>query len=109
MRVYQILLVTALASTLIAHSYGFGAIGTVRRNAQKGRVAKLGGLDVYISQEKAKPSSAVILFTDIYGWKFNNTRVWSDRLAQDTGALVVIPDFFRGTTLPADRSMLMTW
>jgi len=93
----------------IAGSHAFGVIGTVKSTAQKGGVATLGGLDVYTSQQNRYPSSSIIIFTDLFGWKFNNTRVWADRRAEDTGAVVVIPDFFHGQTLPADRSKLMAW
>jgi hypothetical protein len=44
-------------------------------------------------------NTQVVIFTDIYGFEFSNTRLWADRLAKKGGFLVVIPDFFRGDAL----------
>lgn len=78
---------------------------------QLGREVKLGGLDAYVVRPTAAPRAAVVLYTDIYGWRFNNTRVWADKLARQTGYLVVVPDFFRGTAFKEgqSRATLMTW
>ena len=32
---------------------------------------------------------------DVYGWDFNNTRLWADKLAK-AGFITVLPDFFHG-------------
>jgi dienelactone hydrolase len=47
------------------------------------------------------PGAAVVLFSDIFGFALNNTRIWADRLANSTGFLVVLPDFFRWGRAPA--------
>jgi dienelactone hydrolase len=76
-----------------------------------GREMKLGGLDAYVVRPTTAPRAAVVLYTDIYGWRFNNTRVWADKLARQTGWVVVVPDFFRGTarTMGQSRDGLMAW
>jgi hypothetical protein len=68
-------------------------------------------LDAYIALPpgKAAPAAAVIIFTDIYGFGLNNTRLWADRLAKAGPFLVVVPDFFRGDSLTdATRSTVAT-
>jgi len=45
-------------------------------------------LQVYVAQPSTgKPEAAVILFPDVYGWDYNNTRIWADRLAKVRPAL----------------------
>lgn len=50
---------------------------------------------VVLPPDNPAPKAAVIIFTDIYGYELNNTRLWADRLAKND-FLAVIPDFFRG-------------
>ena len=39
---------------------------------------------------------AVLLVSDIYGWRLNNTRILADKYAAGIGARVYVPDFFDG-------------
>lgn len=81
------------------HLWGFS-----QNQPQEGKVLKLGNsvnpLQVYVAQPSTgKPEAAVILFPDVYGWDYNNTRIWADRLAK-AGFLAVLPDWFRGDKFP---------
>lgn len=72
---------------------------------QAGKAVKLGSgdaaVDAYLVLPPGvtKPEAAVVIFTDIYGWELNNTRLWADRLAKEGGFLVVVPDFFHNDSL----------
>jgi dienelactone hydrolase len=41
------------------------------------------------------PRSAILIYSDIYGYRGNGTRRWADRLAS-LGYVVAVPDFFLG-------------
>lgn len=40
-----------------------------------------GGLDAYVAVPKKPYSAAVLVITDIYGYKNDNVRLWADHLA----------------------------
>ncbi|GBF90484.1 hypothetical protein Rsub_03480 [Raphidocelis subcapitata] len=80
------------------HTYGVFQSG-----AQAGKVVKFGSgasaLPAYVAVPAGgKPEAAVVIFSDVYGWQLNNTRLFADRLAK-AGYLAVLPDFFRGDVL----------
>lgn len=58
-------------------------------------------------------STAIVLFTDIFGYQFLNTRKLADRFANETGATVLVPDYFNGDPVNADvpnyRDQLPEW
>ncbi|KAK9805002.1 hypothetical protein WJX73_000066 [Symbiochloris irregularis] len=60
-----------------------------------GKETKFAGLDAYITGRTEKPSAAILLIQDIWGWKLKNTRLLGDKLGSE-GYLVVLPDFFHG-------------
>ena len=95
---------TAALARFLAHSPN-GTIGTVKTGVQTGQVKQIGGLDAYVAGDNGSPKAAVILFSDVFGWALNNTRLWADSLARDTGYLVVLPDFFRGQALAQDAPL----
>ena len=86
---------------------------------QAGKVVTIPGanaapLPLYVAGANAAgaapPKAAVVIFTDIYGFALNNTRLWADRLAAAGGFLVVVPDFFRGDALTdATRGTIAEW
>ena len=92
---------SAAFARFLAHSAN-GTIGTVKAGVQTGQVKQIGGLNAYVAGDNASPTAAVILFSDIFGYTLNNSRLWADSLARDTGYLVVLPDFFRGQSFPVD-------
>lgn len=79
-----------------------------------GRTVALGGLQTYLAEpkapannstaaaNKAAPKAAVIIYSDIYGYRGNGTRLWADRLAQ-LGYVAVVPDFFQGRSGARDK------
>lgn len=86
--------------------------GVSQSGQQVGKVTELGSgkdaIDAYVAVPSGgKPTAAVILFTDIKGWEFNNTRLWADRLAK-AGFLAVLPDFFRGDEVGNDTKAFIS-
>eukprot|EP00775_Hariotina_reticulata_P004690 gene4690-4942_t len=55
---------------------------------EKGKELKLGGLNTYVSIPSKAPTAAVLLFTDIYGYKTEGIRSWADKLAAEETAAV---------------------
>jgi hypothetical protein len=43
--------------------------------------AAAGGLDAYVAQPSKDATAAVLLATDIFGYKTENIRKWADKLA----------------------------
>ncbi|KAF8065771.1 cmbl [Scenedesmus sp. PABB004] len=92
----------APARTLDVKAFAEGhsgpAAGTVTLTGKgAGSERKIGGYDAYVAAPPggAKPAAAVLLVTDVFGWKADNARVWADQLAKK-GFLVVMPDYFKG-------------
>jgi dienelactone hydrolase len=57
--------------------------------------------------------SAIIVFTDVFGFSFPNTRKVADRFAEKTGTTVFIPDYFYGDPMdinvPNFQDLLPAW
>jgi dienelactone hydrolase len=51
-------------------------------------------------------TSAIVIFTDVFGSSFINTRKLADQFAEATGTTVIIPDLFDGDALDPDASDL---
>ncbi|EHA22170.1 hypothetical protein ASPNIDRAFT_127254, partial [Aspergillus niger ATCC 1015] len=49
-----------------------------------------------------KSNVAILLIHDLFGWKFTNTRILADHLAEEVGGTIFVPDFFGGEALPLD-------
>ncbi|PYI12668.1 alpha/beta-hydrolase [Aspergillus sclerotiicarbonarius CBS 121057] len=65
-----------------------------------GQETTLAGINTY--QTGTNPQIAILIIHDLYGWKFNNTRILADQLAEEVGATVYVPDFFGGESLPLE-------
>eukprot|EP00882_Tetradesmus_deserticola_P011615 GHRQ01012288.1.p1 GENE.GHRQ01012288.1~~GHRQ01012288.1.p1 ORF type:complete len:159 (+),score=42.69 GHRQ01012288.1:200-676(+) len=97
-----------------SHSSNGDAVGVVQWTGKgTGKEVKMAGLDAYVATPKGPYKAAVLMLTDIYGWKVDNARVWADNMAMQ-GFLVVVPDFFKGNprkrtdnpdTFPAWRAL----
>eukprot|EP00877_Chromochloris_zofingiensis_P013182 jgi/Chrzof1/8117/UNPLg00162.t1 len=109
-----------------------GHVGTIINYTGKGMEIQAGGLNVYLalpskgrdgrdgghshhdySDDERRHSKlpAVLIFSDIYGWKLNNTRKWADDLANN-GFRVFMPDFFKNGPIapkPTPFSEIFTW
>eukprot|EP00877_Chromochloris_zofingiensis_P001146 jgi/Chrzof1/11031/Cz05g21030.t1 len=86
--------------------------GTIRNSSGSGQETQLGGLSAYIATpQNYTPNAtmpAVLIFTDIYGWQLNNTRLYADNLATQ-GFLVIVPDFFKNDSIPVGTSLTMEY
>lgn len=45
------------------------------------QVGSIAGLDAYIAEPKEKPTAAILLITDIFGWEVKNVRIVADKYA----------------------------
>lgn len=45
------------------------------------QVGGIAGLDAYIAEPKEKPTAAILLITDIFGWEVKNVRIVADKYA----------------------------
>ena len=86
--------------------------GAKQTHVDQGHEEAIGGLNSYKTGEG---KSLIVIFTDIFGYSFPNTRKIADKFAQNTGSTVIIPDFFNkdplDPNLPAPElfSQLPAW
>ena len=83
-----------------------------------GTESTLGGIPCYISAAHGAPDSspetrpACLLLTDIFGWRFTNTRLLADRFAA-AGFVCYVPDILQGDAISSpdsfDRSTFPAW
>ncbi|CAF1541221.1 unnamed protein product [Rotaria sp. Silwood1] len=69
----------------------------------KGEIIPLGEFNIY-SIGKSNRNLAIIVMYDNRGFNTSQTRVFCDRLAAEYFVHVVMPDFFRGTSVPTNGS-----
>ncbi|OZJ05314.1 hypothetical protein BZG36_01588 [Bifiguratus adelaidae] len=77
------------------------ASGFLATGEPKGTEATFGGLNSYVAVPKEKPTTCVLIVTDVFGYKLVNTRLIADAFAE-AGFLCVIPDLLGDAALPAD-------
>lgn len=66
-------------------------------NSPQGNETQLGGADVYRAPPPTTKSSvALIIVTDVFGWKLPNARLLADSVASKLGVTAIVPDIFRG-------------
>jgi dienelactone hydrolase len=84
--------------------------GAKQTHQSQGHEEDIAGVNTY---KTGQGKSAIVLFTDIFGYSFPNTRKVADRFAEETGTTVLIPDCFQGdpidTNLPNYRDTLPDW
>ena len=76
----------------------------------QGHEETIAGLNTYtVGQGKA----VIVIFTDVFGYAFINTRKIADTFAQATGSTVLIPDFFNNDPMDTSdvnrRERLTAW
>ena len=78
--------------------------GTLWQGSPSGKEIKLGGLNTYLAVPPAgsTPKAGILFLSDIFGWKVNNARLFTDRLAK-AGFVVACPDFFNGDAVTPER------
>jgi dienelactone hydrolase len=76
---------------------GFTDVGTPR-----GEDGHVGGCPAYLVRPPAAeaPTRALIICPDIFGHTPTNVRLIADRLAEEAGLLVVVPDLYDGDAVP---------
>ncbi|MEW5310000.1 MAG: hypothetical protein WDW38_001836 [Sanguina aurantia] len=75
-----------------------------------GSYIKIAKVDAYIAKPKSPNGSAIVICTDVFGYKFKNTQVIADKFAE-AGFLTIVPDQFAGKPLPEalmDRFLYLT-
>ena len=77
--------------------------GAKQTHESQGSVEKIAGVNTY---KTGQGKSVIVVFTDIFGYEFPNTRKVADRFAQATGTTVLIPDYFDGDPIDPDMSKL---
>ena len=73
--------------------------GNVHEGTPKGSLAKVHGLNTYISEPaEGKPvKGIVIIIPDAFGVEFINNKLLADHLAEKGDYKVFLPDFMKGT------------
>jgi dienelactone hydrolase len=72
-----------------------------------GRVDKLADNDTYVTGTDSQ--AAVLVISDLFGWKFPNIRLLADHYASEASATVFVPDFFAGEALSPDALWHERW
>ena len=57
-----------------------------------GTETKIGNNDTYIAGSNS--NAAILVITDLFGWRFTNTRLLADDYATEANATVYIPDLY---------------
>jgi carboxymethylenebutenolidase len=84
--------------------------GAKQTHQSQGYEEEIAGVNTY---KTGQGKAAIVLFTDVFGYSFPNTRKVADRFAEETGTTVLIPDYFHGDPLniniPNYRDLLPDW
>ena len=84
--------------------------GAKQTHQSQGCEEEIAGVNTY---KTGQGKSAIVMFTDIFGYSFVNARKIADRLAEGTGATVLIPDYFHGDPISPDisniRDLIPDW
>eukprot|EP01038_Epipyxis_sp_PR26KG_P016119 gene16119-21909_t len=77
--------------------------GFIDNGQPQGEVRPIAGINCYVStpNDIKNKKSAIIIATDVFGYTLPNVRLIADSYAQRLSTVVVVPDFFVGTELPA--------
>jgi len=78
--------------------------GTIAKGTPTGEVVVIGGVNAYIAKSKQQSKSAIVIATDVFGFKLPNVRLIADKFSELCGCLVVVPDLFNGEGM--DPSLL---
>ncbi|KAF2640359.1 alpha/beta-hydrolase [Massarina eburnea CBS 473.64] len=79
------------------------AVGVKHEGTTTGEEKTIGGVKCYVAYpEDKKTENALIIFTDIMGYGFNNVRLIADQYAAN-GYFTVIPDLFNGNEVDLNQ------
>jgi hypothetical protein len=84
--------------------------GAKQNHEYQGYEEEVAGVNTY---KTGQGKSAIVLFTDIFGYSFINTRKIADRFAEESETTVFIPDYFHGDPVNPNidnyRELLPDW
>jgi hypothetical protein len=78
--------------------------GSKQSHEAQGTEEEIGGVNTY---KTGQGKSAIVLFTDVFGNSFINSRKLADSFAEGAQATVLIPDLFNGDPLDPNVPNLM--
>lgn len=67
------------------------------------------GLDTYVTGTENSDNRVLVILSDIYGHRYNNTLLVADQLAKLGGYKVYIPDILENDPVPASHGDLGPW
>jgi len=70
--------------------------GAKQTHETQGSEEKIGGVNTY---KTGQGKSAIIIFTDVFGYSFINAQKLADSFAQGSQTTVLIPDYFNGDAM----------
>jgi dienelactone hydrolase len=73
--------------------------GAKQSHDAQGTDEKIGGVNTY---KTGNGKSAIVIFTDVFGYSFVNVRKVADSFAQGSQTTVLIPDCFNGDPISPD-------
>jgi len=74
--------------------------GAKQTHESQGHEEQIAGVNTY---KTGHGKSAIVIFTDVFGFAFPNTRKLADRFAEEIGTTVLIPDCFDGDPIDANK------
>ncbi|CAF1184854.1 unnamed protein product [Didymodactylos carnosus] len=77
--------------------------GAKQSHSAQGHEETVAGFNTY---KTGQGNSVIVMFTDVFGHSFINTRKAADTFAQATGTTVLIPDFFKDDPMDPNESNL---
>jgi dienelactone hydrolase len=78
--------------------------GAKQTHESQGHEEEIGGMNTY---KTGQGKSAIVIFTDVFGYSFPNVRKVGDSFSKSVEATVLIPDLFNGD--PIDRNVANLW
>jgi len=72
----------------------------------RGEMRKIGGDSCYITPANGQSPNVILLVPDVFG-VYPNSKLYADRLNEETGSTVVVVDFFNGPGVPLSTMALM--
>lgn len=66
-------------------------------------------MDTYVTGSENSEKRTIVILTDIYGHKYNNTLLIADQLAKVGGYRVYVPDILENDPVPSNHGDLAPW
>ncbi|KAF2734351.1 alpha/beta-hydrolase [Polyplosphaeria fusca] len=95
------LAVLAVLGAALADKKACGNLQVINEGAPAGKFVNVSGIQTYISRPSTNTTTAILHVTDIFGVPLLENQLLADSMAQ-AGYLTVMPDLFRGESIPVD-------